>query len=506
MFVVLLSLSNASADLLGIRTRIISIRWHYGFFVALLVLSVAVPLLPKKVLVVEPLNRANLEIAKFASTKISSSANASVADNSIESPKTLLNKDTIILSFLSLILVALLVRDFLQIHRRLRLTTPIRRIGRTCIRVSESQCSPFSIKWWRSTVVVIPAWVLLEPKKMKCILRHEFEHHRLGDTSVSWGFWFLAKLNFLNPFLKIWLGWISALQERRIDRVLIENQKVNREDYISCLFRAAQIENSRFEVPVCAAGFFKSKSSHELRRRIESMLNQNEKSKSWASALVAGFLGLMIGVTCYAARGLTREVSDEKIEKMVAKARLNSEFPIVVNADVARWIEYYVSSSSGREKFRLAMERKRSYDSLLNRKRQVYGIPEELEAVPIVESWYENLEAKNNKYLAAGLWQFIESTAINYGLKVNEEVDERMIAEPATDAAFRYLLANFSRFRDWQLALLAYNAGESQVQKAINRTRSYNAWTLLKSGLKTDKDYLPRVMAAIIVMKNPEVL
>ncbi|MBF0363759.1 MAG: transglycosylase SLT domain-containing protein [Oligoflexia bacterium] len=101
---------------------------------------------------------------------------------------------------------------------------------------------------------------------------------------------------------------------------------------------------------------------------------------------------------------------------------------------------------------------------------------------------------------------FIASTAIDYGLRVNEQVDERLNVDLLTDAANRYLLASKLKFMDWQLAVLAYNVGEHKLQEAIREVGSRDAWTLVRAGLKTDKDYYPRFMAAILIMRNPSCL
>jgi len=99
---------------------------------------------------------------------------------------------------------------------------------------------------------------------------------------------------------------------------------------------------------------------------------------------------------------------------------------------------------------------------------------------------------------------FIESTARHYGLKVDDTVDERVDVYLLTDAAMRYLTANRLRFNDWQLAILAYNMGETKVQEAIDKTGSRDAWEIIRAGYENDKDYYPNIMAAIIIMKNPD--
>ena len=74
----------------------------------------------------------------------------------------------------------------------------------------------------------------------------------------------------------------------------------------------------------------------------------------------------------------------------------------------------------------------------------------------------------------------------------------------STDAAIRYLQSNYLRFKDWHLSALAYNMGENAVQRAMDTMKSRDAWTLIRNGHEGDKDYLPRLMAAILIMRNPE--
>ena len=102
---------------------------------------------------------------------------------------------------------------------------------------------------------------------------------------------------------------------------------------------------------------------------------------------------------------------------------------------------------------------------------------------------------------------FIGSTANHYGLTVNDQVDERMDISLETDAAMRLLTGDYLRFKkNWELSVLAYNVGEEKIQRAIASTGSRDAWTLIRAGLSTDKDYYPRLMAAILIMRNPRTL
>ena len=78
--------------------------------------------------------------------------------------------------------------------------------------------------------------------------------------------------------------------------------------------------------------------------------------------------------------------------------------------------------------------------------------------------------------------------------------------EISTDAALRYLKHNRKIYDSWLLSLLAYNLGEKAVTRAIEKLGTRDPWKLIRGGIENDPDYLPRIMATVIVLKNPALL
>jgi len=133
-------------------------------------------------------------------------------------------------------------------------------------------------------------------------------------------------------------------------------------------------------------------------------------------------------------------------------------------------------------------------------------MPTELALLPFIESAFDPQAYSTAK--AAGMWQFIPSTGLNFNLKQNMFKDDRRDVLASTDAALTYLQRLHDMFGDWQLALAAYNWGEGSVQRAINRNRA--------AGLPTDfnslsirmpietRNYVPKLQAVKNIIANPE--
>lgn len=125
------------------------------------------------------------------------------------------------------------------------------------------------------------------------------------------------------------------------------------------------------------------------------------------------------------------------------------------------------------------------------------GVPNQLSAVIRVESG-GNPMALSPKG-ARGLWQLMPETARRYGLRVDDRLDERLDIQKATTSAARYLRDLYVRFGSWQLALAAYNTGEVNLQRAIDRAGSRDFSTLSVLGhlpIET-QNYVPAVLAAM---------
>jgi membrane-bound lytic murein transglycosylase D len=97
------------------------------------------------------------------------------------------------------------------------------------------------------------------------------------------------------------------------------------------------------------------------------------------------------------------------------------------------------------------------------------GLPEELAALPHVESSY-NPHVQSHAG-AVGLWQFTQFTGRHY-LRVDNVVDERLDPVKSTDGAVRLLKRYYSKLHSWPLTITAYNHGLSGVRRAVEEIGS----------------------------------
>jgi len=114
---------------------------------------------------------------------------------------------------------------------------------------------------------------------------------------------------------------------------------------------------------------------------------------------------------------------------------------------------------------------------------------------------------------AVGLWQFTPATARDYGLKVGGGVDERLDTTKSTRAACKYirnLILDFGSGSSVMLALAAYNLGPSRVRAAVHKVndpiKQRSFWYLyrVRAVPPETREYVPKVIAAMIIGRHPE--
>jgi membrane-bound lytic murein transglycosylase D len=119
------------------------------------------------------------------------------------------------------------------------------------------------------------------------------------------------------------------------------------------------------------------------------------------------------------------------------------------------------------EKFLQALQTSGLYQEKFIQVFQEHELPVELIWLPFVESYFKYNAYSRAK--AAGVWQFIPSTARLYGLQMTSAADERYDPFKSADAAARLLKANYALLHTWPLAITAYNHGPAGMQRAVKQ-------------------------------------
>ncbi len=177
-------------------------------------------------------------------------------------------------------------------------------------------------------------------------------------------------------------------------------------------------------------------------------------------------------------------------------------------------VQYYLDFFRGRGRERMAiwLTRLPRYEVMIRERLQRESLPGDLVYLALIESGFSNTATSRAK--AVGMWQFMKATGKGYGLRVDSWVDERRDPFRATDAAVRHLRDLNRRFNSLYLAAAAYNAGSGKVSRGLRRlpddeSDSANSdatfFRLYDTKLlrRETKDYVPKLIAAALIAKQP---
>ncbi len=203
---------------------------------------------------------------------------------------------------------------------------------------------------------------------------------------------------------------------------------------------------------------------------------------------------------------ISKRILEIYASRNTAAAGTHNAIPLIMNDYVRTEIETLTEGKCKEESFFLrAYKRSGKYRPLIVEELKKEGLPEELSWLPLIESGFRVYALSNAR--ALGLWQFIQSTGSRFGLKRDKYVDERLDPEKATKAAVAYLKELHRIFGDWSTVLAAYNCGEGRVLGIIREQNvNYldNFWDLYEKLPEETARYVPRFMATLHIIKNPE--
>jgi len=196
------------------------------------------------------------------------------------------------------------------------------------------------------------------------------------------------------------------------------------------------------------------------------------------------------------------KADDYKDPDLWARIRSGYAIPDINNSLVEKDVQWF---SSRPDTITKSSSRASLYLYHVVQELEKRGMPTELALLPVIESGF-NPQALSNRD-AAGIWQFVPGTGRDFNLKQNMFKDERRGVLASTDAALTYLQRLYTMFGDWQLALAAYNWGEGNVQKAIQKNRALGKPTDFESLADLmpaeTRNYVPKLQAVKNIIANP---
>ena len=169
-------------------------------------------------------------------------------------------------------------------------------------------------------------------------------------------------------------------------------------------------------------------------------------------------------------------------------------------------VQYYIkqyTSPAGLQWLKAIRDRGGPYLGFIQQEIKERNLPDILVYLPVIESGF--LTTAVSRSGAMGLWQFMKNSIAPFDMKVNEWLDERRDFWKSTQGALKKLEDNYQYFKDWPLALAAYNAGLGAVSAIVKSSGIHDYWILSERKLlKTETiHYVPKFLAAACILSNP---
>jgi membrane-bound lytic murein transglycosylase D len=396
---------------------------------------------------------------------------------------------------------------------RLCLALPVvKRVGRVHVCASDHDSVPFAAHHRGVAFIVVPTALLADIARLRLVVAHEAHHHRRGDLRAASGLAILRAAFFWNPMLPLWERTIAELQDRACDRRVLHSRRVSPVAYGRTLLWAAEAAQGRRYVVLGARGITGS-SPTSLKRRIV-MLDQHQ-SDGGSQRVRAGLIGLgacaLLLTVSWAVHGavIDHRVSRSRVDALAARIQAHRGFPVLVDDQVVTRLNQWLAVPEKREAMTKAMQRMRAYRGMIEQTLHDRGLPVELLGVAMAESAFDN-EAHPEvpvERRSVGIWQIVPHTGRQLGLAISQTADDRLEPRKATEAVATLLTRLHDRYRDWVVAIAAYNAGEKKIDALLPGAGTVTeARQRVLAGQDEHARYLRAVMASVILIDNPDLL
>lgn len=167
---------------------------------------------------------------------------------------------------------------------------------------------------------------------------------------------------------------------------------------------------------------------------------------------------------------------------------------------IERCQEYFLRKN--RCDYLRGLERRRQYQVMIQEKVRQRGMPESVAWIPMVESWFD-ISARSPAH-AVGLWQLMPAIARQFGLRIDDWIDERKDPVKSTDAALNLLAYLHQKTGCWFLTYAAYHSGESDIVRTVRENGNRDFWTLSadKKFASRTRFFVGAIMALAAIERN----
>jgi membrane-bound lytic murein transglycosylase D len=277
----------------------------------------------------------------------------------------------------------------------------------------------------------------------------------------------------------------------------VDNYNANRLDAARLDFDAA--------VDVMLASDMDLKSDPQLSDEFERLLSAINSLEMFALKQGNGFSPKVEEAPLESVTDMTFPPNPELVARLKSELDTTSDLPLVINDQVAGYINVFAQSNSFRAHMSASMQRLGKYRTLIQNVLKEEGVPQDLIYLAVAESGFQ-AQVVNTRSGAGGMWQFMTYTGPEYGLIRNGYFDYRFDPEKSTRAYARYMKNLHGLLGDWYLAMAAYDWGPGNIQRAVSRTGYADFWELYRHNVMPaeTRAYVPQILAAVIMAKNPE--
>lgn len=234
--------------------------------------------------------------------------------------------------------------------------------------------------------------------------------------------------------------------------------------------------------------------------------------KKYILLLTALVLMIILGASIVATRNQERPTEEKIIKQPIPQQFSISAVELPQNIQFAGenvpMDLFYVRESLDKEltvntywhsSTMLLMKRANRFFPIIEPILKEQGVPDDFKFLALIESGFENVTSPAG---AKGFWQFLEGTARDFGLEVNNQVDERYHIEKATMAACEYFKDAYEDYGNWTLTAASFNAGKRGINRQIDRQKESEYYDLLLSD-ETER-YIFRILAMKTILEHPE--